>query len=636
MNLRSKVVLILLVIFVLLLFVDLAVQHAVILPSFVELETNEARKDMDRAMRSVTAELDHLTTTVINDAHWDEVYEFVQDGNANHVEVNLGGAAVFSGYGVNLIHFYNVDGALVWGAEGDPITDEKLTFPGLTGRDLSPDHILLKRTAPFTGITGLYMSVMGPLLVSAQPILTSESTGPERGTLVMARHLDDAAIQRFGTIAQVNFHMTAIKVGSGYPEQQEFLSRIDRETEYPIDYGDDVTTVYSAIESIDHENVFLFTVSVPREISQRGKSAVVLASLLLVGAGPALLVVLLLVLQKTIFAPTMQLKRHAVAIAETDNLDSRLDMDRHDEIGLLAREFDRMVERLAEVRRKFVEQSYRAGIAETASGFLHNIRNAITPSTVQIHELASTLDGLPLDSLGMAFEELAGVKASRDRRVDLATFGRLAVEEIGKTSDAARSELKALAGQLVHIQDILRDQERFTRSERVFERAQLKSLVAEGVAALSGSRPESVEIEIDQSVDAAGFLEAARTAVVQVISNIVLNGLEAIAHTDRSNGRLKISAARESIDQVEKVRLCFEDNGVGIPSEQISRIFENGYSSKKAQGRGLGLHWSANTVRAMGGSIHAESGGVGEGAKIHLILPTQSPRSDVASHEEAV
>jgi signal transduction histidine kinase len=246
------------------------------------------------------------------------------------------------------------------------------------------------------------------------------------------------------------------------------------------------------------------------------------------------------------------------------------------------------------------------------------------------------LDDLPLDRLGMAFEELAGVNASRGRRADLATFGRLAAEEIGKASDTARSELKALAGQLVHIQEILGDQERFARSERVSERAQLKSLVAEAVAALSGSVPESVEIEIDQSVDATGSLEAARTAVVQVIANIVLNGLEAIAHTDRSKGRLKISAARESIDQVERVHLRFEDNGVGIPSEQIERIFDNEYSSKKAQGRGLGLHWSANTVRAMGGSIYAESSGVGEGATFHLTLPTQSSRRDISLHEEAV
>lgn len=636
MNLRSKVVLILLAFFALFGFVSLALQRTIILPSFVELETNEARKDMDRALRSVTAELEHLTTAVINDAHWDDAYQFVQDGNARHVEVNLGGAEVFASYRVDLIHYYGSDGALVWGSEGDSITGEPLEFPGFSGRDLSPDHILFKRTAATRGTAGLYMSAMGPLLVSAQPILTSEAEGPERGTLVMARRLDDAAIQRFGAIAQVDLHMTAIETGGGDPEQQEILARIDPETEYPIDYGDDVATVYSAIESIDHENVFLFTVSAPRGISARGKSSVAVASLLLACAGPILLVVLLLVLQKTVFAPTMQLTRHAVAITETDDLDARLDMDRHDEIGLLAREFDRMVERLADARRKLVEQSYKAGIAEMASGFSHNICNAITPMTVQIQELGSILDGLPSDQLGMAFEGLADVNASPERKADLATFGKLAATEIAKARDTARSELEALEGQLGYIQDVLGDQERFTRSERVSERTQLKSLVEEGVSVLSNSRPENVEIEIDQSIDDTGSLETARTAVVQVISNIVLNGLEAIARTDRSDGRLKISAARESIDQVESVHLLFEDNGVGIPSEQIGRIFENGYSTETAQGRGRGLHWSANTVRAMGGSIHVESSGVGEGAEFHLILPARPPSRDVGSHEGAV
>jgi sensor domain CHASE-containing protein len=634
MMLRTKVVLILLAFFALFGALDLALQRIVILPSFVELETDEARKDLDRALRSVSAELSHLTMVVVNDAQWDDAYEFVVDANERHIEENLGGNDVFVTYKINLIHYYDTDGKLVWGAEGDIETGERLEIPGLTGRDLGPDHVLLRRSGPTTGTAGIYMSKMGPLLVSAQPILTSEIEGPERGTLVMGKRLDDAAIEAFGTTSQVDLRMTVIEKGGETAEQEELLSRIDPEAPYPIEHSDEITDVYSVMEDLGGEYHFLFSVSVPRGISERGNRAVALASLSLACAGPLLLVVLLAVLQRTVFAPTTQLTRHAVAIAETDDLETRLDMNRKDEIGLLAREFDRMVERLADARRKFIEQSYRAGVAEMASGVLHNVRNAITPAAVQMQALDSVLDGLPLEHLGMALDELASQEAPEERRAELTEFGRLAAEEIGKGLDTARAELEVLEGQLVHIQAILQDQEQFSRADRVFERIQLKSLIAEGLAALTASRVESVEIDIDESVEAAGTLEVARAAAVQIVSNIVLNGIEAIARTERPDGRIGISAVRESKDQMEMVHLRFEDNGIGISPDELGKIYEKGYSSKPTQGTGLGLHSSSNTVRAVGGSIHAESGGVGEGATFHLVLPARALSRRIDSQEE--
>jgi signal transduction histidine kinase len=199
-----------------------------------------------------------------------------------------------------------------------------------------------------------------------------------------------------------------------------------------------------------------------------------------------------------------------------------------------------------------------------------------------------------------------------------------------------RAELEALERQLVHIQEILSDQERFSRAERVSERVELSALVAEGMAILSPSCPQNVEIEIDESIREVGFLEVARTAVVQVISNIALNGLEAVGRARRSDGRLRISAFRDASGCKEMIHLRFEDNGVGVAPDQLQQIFERGFSTKESrQGTGLGLHWCANTVRSFGGAVHAESRGVGEGAVVCLTLPVTSVSRQAVSAEEA-
>jgi hypothetical protein len=74
---------------------------------------------------------------------------------------------------------------------------------------------------------------------------------------------------------------------------------------------------------------------------------------------------------------TNDLAAGAERIAEADDLGARLNYDRSDELGTLARAFDNMVERLAQTRRELVDRSFESGAAENASGVLHNLGNAM-------------------------------------------------------------------------------------------------------------------------------------------------------------------------------------------------------------------------------------------------------------------
>ena len=66
------------------------------------------------------------------------------------------------------------------------------------------------------------------------------------------------------------------------------------------------------------------------------------------------------------------------------------------------------------------------------------------------------------------------------------------------------------------------------------------------------------------------------------------------------------------------------DNGIGIEESSLDLIFQREYSSKEDGKGGMGLHWCANAIRNMDGKIYAETGGLGQGAVIHLILPAVS------------
>jgi sensor histidine kinase regulating citrate/malate metabolism len=73
------------------------------------------------------------------------------------------------------------------------------------------------------------------------------------------------------------------------------------------------------------------------------------------------------------------------------------------------------------------------------------------------------------------------------------------------------------------------------------------------------------------------------------------------------------------------------DSGAGIEASQISNLFGRGFSTKKTKTGGIGLHWSANSVAAMGGRMYAESEGPGRGASFHIVLPIATSAEEIAA-----
>jgi two-component system phosphate regulon sensor histidine kinase PhoR len=116
---------------------------------------------------------------------------------------------------------------------------------------------------------------------------------------------------------------------------------------------------------------------------------------------------------------------------------------------------------------------------------------------------------------------------------------------------------------------------------------------------------------------AAGIIHADRTALEQILLNLVENALR---HTPE-NGKIEI----ETVEAKNGVVLTVTDTGVGIGPEQLPRIFERFYRadsgrSREAGGTGLGLAIVKHLVEAHGGSVSASST-VGSGTTIRMFFP---------------
>ncbi|MBI2948945.1 MAG: GHKL domain-containing protein, partial [Verrucomicrobia bacterium] len=114
--------------------------------------------------------------------------------------------------------------------------------------------------------------------------------------------------------------------------------------------------------------------------------------------------------------------------------------------------------------------------------------------------------------------------------------------------------------------------------------------------------------------------------ILQILVNLLRNAKEALIEGRKEKRIVRLRIARHS-DQW--LRLSISDNGIGIAPENLTRIFQHGFTTRKT-GHGFGLHSGAIAAKEMGGSLSVHSAGLGEGATFVLELP-MSGRSDAAN-----
>ena len=111
--------------------------------------------------------------------------------------------------------------------------------------------------------------------------------------------------------------------------------------------------------------------------------------------------------------------------------------------------------------------------------------------------------------------------------------------------------------------------------------------------------------------------------VLQILVNLVNNAKYALDESGREDKRL---TAGISVHGDNRLKISVGDNGVGIPPENLTKIFSHGFTTRKS-GHGFGLHSGANAAKEMGGELSAQSEGVGKGATFTLDLPLTGPKN---------
>jgi signal transduction histidine kinase len=284
---------------------------------------------------------------------------------------------------------------------------------------------------------------------------------------------------------------------------------------------------------------------------------------------------------------------------------------------------------LRENNREMMRLSREAGMAEVATGVLHNIGNALNSINVstellfihvrdQARETATTLRDFLIAPPANAAAVFSSHPVGTSVKNFAASLARLTVAQM----DEAAGELASLRTGVDHLKDIVSRQQSLAKTATVIEPFDLREAVQDALL-LSKSDVQGVDLHVEAMGEGPFNACADRSSVVQILINLISNARAAM-----DDGQVPIKILRIQIGPVsgDNVSVAVIDNGCGIASHQLVSIFSYGFTTKK-EGHGFGLHNAANAARIMGGSLHVHSGGPGQGAAFTLNLPRHASSS---------
>jgi two-component system, LuxR family, sensor kinase FixL len=279
--------------------------------------------------------------------------------------------------------------------------------------------------------------------------------------------------------------------------------------------------------------------------------------------------------------------------------------------------------RLGDLHRTLLETSRKAGMAEIATGVLHNVGNTLNSVNVSAMAVATRLRGLRVPGLLRATEmmkqhseDLTSFLTHDDKGRRLPEYLESAARQLSDDQSAMLEELQSLTKNVEHIKTVVGMQQEHARVVSVVESVALPELLDDALR-LHANSFERLGIQVRREYAPVPRIMVDRHKLLQIVVNLLSNARHALMDCPRPDKQLTLRIIPHGEG---RLRIEVADNGVGILPENLARMFTHGFTTKK-DGHGFGLHISALTATEMQGSLTCSSAGSGQGATFTIDLP---------------
>ena len=285
------------------------------------------------------------------------------------------------------------------------------------------------------------------------------------------------------------------------------------------------------------------------------------------------------------------------------------------------------IDKREDLHRQLMEASRRAGMAEVATGVLHNVGNVLTSVNTSAGVLSERLRSSKVSGVVRVSEmleqhrqDLGSFFTQEDRGPRLVDYVKMLSTRLVEDQSLVLRELNDLTRNIDHIKEIVSVQQNYAKAAGVTERLSVTELVEDALRMHTGALTRHAVRVVKQFEDVPE-IEVDKHKVIQILINLVNNAKYALEQAPPGQKTLTVGVSRQGAD---RIRIIVRDNGMGVAPENLARIFAHGFTTRK-DGHGFGLHSGALAAKDMGGALAVESAGLDKGATFTLELPLHPP-----------
>ena len=363
MSLRQKTLLLIGLTLASLVGILYASLSIIFLSSFAQIEERDAHRNVQRVRQALSDELQTLSTTATDYAEWDDTYAFIEDANHDFVQKNLL-EQIFVDFKLNVLLFLNRKNQIVFGKGFNLEQKQETPVPESLKKRFTPGNVLLTHPNTNSSVTGIILLPEGSLLIASQPILTSNKTGPIRGSLIMGRYLNAKEIKDLARRTHLSLTVYRVDEAQLPPDFQAVRSALEKTaaesslstqpsklpTQQPLiivrPLSADITAGYTLLRDIYGKPALLLRVDIPREIYKQGQVSLHYLIVFLLGVSIVFGMGIVLLLEKTVLSRLANLSASVERIGTSSDLSIRIGVTGNDELTSLANTINSMLQAL--------------------------------------------------------------------------------------------------------------------------------------------------------------------------------------------------------------------------------------------------------------------------------------------------
>jgi PAS domain S-box-containing protein len=343
MSLRLKTFLTVLITLAGLLILVFALSTTVLMRGFRDIEHRSATLDVQRARDALLWEAENLGAKLGDWAAWDDSYRFIETGDAAYIKANLNRASLDM-LELAFVAFLKPDGRVAFAAS----VDAKSPGLGAAPRaimELRGDELLLNHQSLVSCRAGIVVLPEGEFLIASRPIVTSERTGPPRGTLIFARRINNSLISRISD--RLHMVMRVSRIPSPATLERPAAAPAPDEPEITLRPKDDYRlTGATTLSDIYGTPRLQLRVEMPRFDYLQGKATLRYFLLVFLCAGGVVACVMLIGMTRLILGPLTRLNAEVRRVEADQDLSQRVTVEGRDEISRLAGTVNNLLETL--------------------------------------------------------------------------------------------------------------------------------------------------------------------------------------------------------------------------------------------------------------------------------------------------